>query len=922
MPGTQGRDVIRGTSKNDMIDGLGGADDIFGEEGTDLLYGGEGTDDIEDWLGNNLLDGGGGDDYLYTDAAANFMIGGADNDYIDSWGTGNVIAFNAGDGVDTVYVGKPLTLSLGGGIAIENLSLTMSGDDVVLNTGGADEIRLSRILLDYDSANRPAITLQIVGAEIRAYDFNAVLEAFIKNGGGESAWPIQAALASNPVTLDEGTAIGGLLAYQYAQKVSLESLEPGEIRAVLSDPAFGTAAQPLDGTGNSAPLLSIPIEVQTADEAALFSFALPEGTFADPDSGDALTFIATLAGGGDLPAWLVFNPDTRTFSGVPDDADVGILSVKVTATDQAGASAAAVFDLNVRNVNEAPIVAHTVVDMVASEASVFSFVLPTDTFADPDSGDTHSYAASLDDESPLPAWLAFDAAMRSFSGTPSYPDIGTIGIKVTATDLGGLAASSTFALTVTAAPDQMLAGTDSDDVLAGASGDDQLYGQTGNDRLSGSLGNDILDGGAGSDILDGGTGNDTYVYDAGGDLDRISDSGGNDTLAFGDGLSFGKVAIRISEYNGSYTARLSVLDANGSEQSDQGIDFAVSSDVSGMFVSPIESFRFADGSIKTFDDLLIKSQTTDARSLSGTVVTGRNDDTVLDARHNTSVYTGTGNDVVWAGSSGTKAFGEGGNDYLDGGLGKDTLDGGWGADVLVGSGGKDALSDPGGNNALIGGAGSDTITGGGGNDFIAGGMGDDTIVTGTGNNIVAYNGRDGWDTILSTAGANNTLSLDGDIDHGDLSFRKSGNDLLLETGRKNGMTFRDWYANADNRNFTRLQIIEESSGDYAAGASNFMHDNRIEVFDFGKLVSIFDQARAANPKLKSWALTNGLSDAHLGGSDAEAIGGILAYHYGMKGDLDSMGLNVAHYALSNPAFGADVQTLDPIVLVGSVLISD
>jgi len=43
-------------------------------------------------------------------------------------------------------------------------------------------------------------------------------------------------------------------------------------------------------------------------------------------------------------------------------------------------------------------------------------------------------------------------------------------------------------------------------------------------------------------------------------------------------------------------------------------------------------------------------------------------------------------------------------------------------------------------------------------------------------------------------------------------------------------------------------------------------------------------------QVSSWVLTNALLDAHLAGSDTEAIGGDLAYRYGLNGGLTSIGL--------------------------------
>lgn len=49
-----------------------------------------------------------------------------------------------------------------------------------------------------------------------------------------------------------------------------------------------------------------------------------------------------------------FNAATRTFTGTPTNGDVGSLSLKVTATDDVGAKASDIFNVNVTNVNDAP----------------------------------------------------------------------------------------------------------------------------------------------------------------------------------------------------------------------------------------------------------------------------------------------------------------------------------------------------------------------------------------------------------------------------------------------------------------------------------------------------------------------------------------------------------------------------------------
>ncbi|MFV1035422.1 putative Ig domain-containing protein, partial [Klebsiella pneumoniae] len=55
-----------------------------------------------------------------------------------------------------------------------------------------------------------------------------------------------------------------------------------------------------------------------------------------------------------------------------------------------------------------------------------------DSFSDADTADTLTYTATLSDNSPLPAWLNFDATTRSFSGVPAGTDLGAIDIRITA----------------------------------------------------------------------------------------------------------------------------------------------------------------------------------------------------------------------------------------------------------------------------------------------------------------------------------------------------------------------------------------------------------------------------------------------------------------------------------------------------------
>ncbi|MHB1353503.1 MAG: Ig-like domain-containing protein [Thiobacillus sp.] len=441
-----------------------------------------------------------------------------------------------------------------------------------------------------------------------------------------------------------------------------------------------------------------------------------------------------------------------------------------------------------------------------------------------------------------------------------------------------------------------------DNVIVGNGGDNHISGGGGNDLLDGAGGNDTLDGGTGKDALIGGAGDDTYLISLGDGLDRIDDVAGVDTVRFGDGLSLDNVALRVSEENGSYTAHVRVLNAGGCEQPDQGFDFSVSVDEQGRYVSPIENFRFADGSIKAFDDVLIKTLTTIGTAKTLQITTGRDDDIIYAGPRGGVVRSGTGHDIVFAGSGGDSVFGEGGDDYLQGDTGDDIFDGGCGVDVLAGSSGRDILRDAGGNNALFGGLQDDAIEAGIGSDFIAGGKHDDVVSTGAGHNVIAFNGGDGRDTVLPGAGASNTLSLGG-IDESGLFFRKTGQDLILETGGASQLTFKGWYASVANQSFVTLQIIVEQPV-----SSTSTSGWEIDRFDFQTLVQEFDAAKAANPKLSSWSLMNGLLDAHLESSDSTALGGELATRYASGGE-SAVSLGAAQNTLRDAQFGAEAQAV-------------
>ena len=78
----------------------------------------------------------------------------------------------------------------------------------------------------------------------------------------------------------------------------------------------------------------------------LFNYTIPDSTFIDDDGNNTLTYTAKLLSGDSLPAWLAFDPLSRSFSGTP--TTIGTLNLKVTATDNANMSVATSFKLMIK----------------------------------------------------------------------------------------------------------------------------------------------------------------------------------------------------------------------------------------------------------------------------------------------------------------------------------------------------------------------------------------------------------------------------------------------------------------------------------------------------------------------------------------------------------------------------------------------
>jgi VCBS repeat-containing protein len=739
-------------------------------------------------------------------------------------------------------------------------------------------------------------------------------------------------------TLSDGSALPSWLSFNPATRTFSGTPPNGDVgtvsvKVVATDGQEAAAFDVFDlsvANTNDAPVAvadSASVD-ENGTTANLVPLLLANDTDADAGDTRSITAVNTTGTIGSV----AFNAATQSLTYSANAAAQDTLRAGQTATDSftytiadaAGAASTATVAVTVTGANDAPVLATPVSDQSATENLAFSFQVPVSTFSDVDAGDTLGSSATLASGAALPSWLAFDAATRTFSGTPGAGDAGSLDIRVTTTDQGGLSSSDSFVLIVAGGTLNTITGTQYGDTLIGTDAADLILGLDAHDTIDGGLGNDIIVGGVNGDDLHGGLGDDVFLVEG---LDS-----GNDFVSGGDGFDqilggAGDDTIGVWEYFGVDTVER--IDGGAGVNVLTGSIYGDTLDFSGTALLNIARIEGGTG-----DDRITGSAGDDV------IVGGADGDILSGGAGNDTYEVSTGDTVTEAASAGTdtvvsditwtlgsnlenlfltgtgaiNATGNADANLVCGNAANNTLTGAAGVDALEGGAGNDTLSDSAGtdNGYFNGGAGADTLTGDSGREFFLGGVGNDTINAGSSADIIAFNKGDGQDTVSASTGQDKVLSLGGNLNYSDLAFRAVGSDLVLDTGASESLTFKNWYTGTTNKSVLTLQVIAEAMAGFNPTGGNALLDNKVESFNFQGLVNAFDTARAANPGLSSWALTNGLAQFQLSGSDTAALGGDLAYYYGLNGTLAGVGFNKAQDVLTSSQFGTQAQTLRPL----------
>ncbi|MEO8411050.1 MAG: putative Ig domain-containing protein, partial [Propionivibrio sp.] len=378
-----GRDIIQAGGGDDSIVAFGGewpgfeyankAHGVFvdGGSGNDRIVGSEDQDYLAGGHGDDVLDGGAGSDVYFYYGADDGWDTISDTAQMPSW------MWSYGGEVDEIDFGPSLTL---GDLTSSIATMSTGRDELVIRVGADAGVRVAladpltnektnwfgieRIRMGngsvYSLDDFMALTLHTNSAPILSV---ALADLLARKGepfsftipGNTFVDPDAGDTLSLGATLANGEALPPWLVFDTSTQSFSGTPADGDVGSI----AIKITATDLDGAStssafsidvantNDAPVVTHVIGNQTANNDVAFSLTLPADTFTDVDAGDSLTLSLTLSDGSALPSWLGFDATTGTLSGTPASGDAGDLTLRITATDQAGATASQVFALNV-----------------------------------------------------------------------------------------------------------------------------------------------------------------------------------------------------------------------------------------------------------------------------------------------------------------------------------------------------------------------------------------------------------------------------------------------------------------------------------------------------------------------------------------------------------------------------------------------
>ncbi|MFM2389352.1 MAG: hypothetical protein RLZZ437_907, partial [Pseudomonadota bacterium] len=300
----------------------------------------------------------------------------------------------------------------------------------------------------------------------------------------------------------------------------------------------------------------------------------------------------------------------------------GPASFGYTLTDSTGLTSQGLVNVTINPVNEAPVLAAPLSDRLATEETAFTIALQTNLFSDPD-GDPLTFTLTSADGTALPSWIGFDPLTQTMSGLPPADFVGTIMLRLTASD-GQISISDDFALNVlnTQDPPVLLRALE--------------------DRAIDSTGAAIREG---------------MPFTLAADTAAFSDPDGQ-PLAFQARLESGAALPSWLRFNGTSFTGTPPAGAAGT------IAITMSASDGAAIVSDTFNLTIAPPLVAPYDNVITGNGTITGTALRDHLIGGTGNDTFRDLAGNDDAFGGAGNDTFFA---------DAGEDLYDGGDGIDRV---------------------------------------------------------------------------------------------------------------------------------------------------------------------------------------------------------------------------------------------------------
>ena len=217
-----------------------------------------------DASGNHLVLGTAASNTIKALSTGNeIMIGGAGSDALTTGTNTNLIAFNKGDGTDTITAtaGVNNTISLGGNFAYSDLALQKSGNNLILDVSSTDSITFNgwyagssnivnlQVIAAAMSDFAPGSTNILSNSNVEEFNFQTIVSEFntaLAATPGLTSWTVSNALLDAHLSSSNTAALGGDLTYTYGTNGNLTGMGVAAAQSTLSSAQFATAPQTLN----------------------------------------------------------------------------------------------------------------------------------------------------------------------------------------------------------------------------------------------------------------------------------------------------------------------------------------------------------------------------------------------------------------------------------------------------------------------------------------------------------------------------------------------------------------------------------------------------------------------------------------------------------------------------------------------------